>query len=127
MAISVQVKGIKGAEKFLKDSSKESFSKANKAIAKTGFFIEGEVKQSIAGRRAEPRSVDTGRFLNSVKNVQSKPLTAKIESNVEYAGVLEFGTSRRRPRRHFSNTAKRNEKKVKGFVQRELKKVGGII
>ena len=123
MAISIQVKGLTNTKQFIKASSRETFILANKAIAKAGFFIEGEVKQSIAGRRSESRSVDTGRFLNSVKNVQSKPLTAKIESNVEYAGVLEFGTSRRRPRRHFSNTAKRNEKKVKGFVQRELKKV----
>ncbi len=127
MAISIQVKGLTSTRQFIKASSRETFILANKAISQAGFFIEGEVKQSIAGRRAEPRSVDTGRFLNSVKNVQSKPLTAKIESNVKYAGVLEFGTSRRRPRRHFSNTSKRNEKKVRDFVQRELKKVGKII
>ena len=123
MSISIQVKGLTNVNRFIKNSSKETFDRANKAIIKSGFFIEGEVKQSIAGHRAEPRSVDTGRFLNSVKNVQNVPLTATIETNVSYAKHLEYGTSRMRARRHFNNTAKRNEKKVRNFVQAEIKKV----
>ena len=71
----------------------------------SALFLQGEVKQSIAGHRAETKSVDTGRFLNSVKNVQNKLLTASIESNVLYAKHLEFGTSRMKPRRHFTNTS----------------------
>ena len=119
-AISVKVKGAASAALFLKSKGKEVFNLANDAINKAGFFIEGEVKESIAGHRAEPRSVDTGRFLNSVKNVQEKPLTSIVKTNVKYADTLEFGTSKRRPRRHFNNTAKRNQRKVSDFVEREL-------
>jgi len=121
--MNIQIKGIASASQFLKNTSKETFDKANKAIIKAGFFIEGEVKQSIAGRKAEPRSVDTGRFINSVKNVQNKPLTSTIATNVEYAKHLEYGTSRMRARKHFRNTAARNEKKVKNFVETEIKKI----
>ena len=123
MTISINVKGIASTSLFLKAASKKSLVQAEKAIIKAGFFIEDEVKQSIAGHRAEHKSVDTGRFLNSVKNVQNKPLTATIESNVKYAPALEYGTSRMRPRRHFTNTAKRNEKKVRDFINVEIKKI----
>lgn len=107
----------------LKNASKEVYDNANKAIIKSGFYVETEVKESIAGNRAEHRSVDTGRFLNSVKNVQNVPLTATIETNVIYAKFLEYGSSRLQPRRHFTNTAKRSENKVRDFVLAEIKKV----
>ena len=122
MVMSVQITGIATTAAFLKHASNESLKAANDAIIKAGFFIEAEVKESIAGKRAEPRSVDTGRFLNSVKNVQNKKLTTSIETNVEYAPVLEYGSSTRVARHHFTNTAKRNEKKVKDFVNAEIKK-----
>lgn len=123
MTISISVEGISGVKRFLESKSKEALVQANKAIMKAGFFIESEVKDSIAGHRAEPKSVDTGRFLNSVKNVQNNPLTATIESNVEHAQFLEYGTSRMHARSHFRNTAKRNEKKVSIFVNDEIRKI----
>lgn len=123
MAISIKVKGIPSTQLFLKTASKKTLLNANNAIIKAGFFIEGEVKQSIAGHRAEPKSVDTGRFLNSVKAVQNKILTATIETNVNYANILEYGGRGRAPRSHFRNTAKRNEKKVSNFINAEIKKV----
>jgi HK97 gp10 family phage protein len=124
MTISIQIKGIEEAQQFLKKAGKETFDNANKAIVKAGFYVEGEVKESIAGHRAEHVSVDTGRFLNSVKAEQKQVLTATISTNVPYAQFLEYGTSRFRPRRHFTNSAKRNEKKVRDFVEQEIKKVG---
>ncbi len=123
MTVSIKVKGILSTQAFLVMKNKEALKLANNAIIKAGFFIEGEVKESIAGRRAEPRSVDTGRFLNSVKNVQNKILTATIESNVEYSPILEYGSSTRRARHHFTNTSKRNEKKVADFINKEIKKL----
>ena len=122
MGISIQIKGIEEAKQFLKNTSSKTFEAANKAIVKAGFYVEGEVKESIAGQRAEQRSVDTGRFLNSVKNVQNQPLTASVETNVEYAKFLEYGTTKMQPRHHFTNSAKRSEPKVKEFVQAEINK-----
>ena len=123
MSVNIQVAGIASTQALLSMKSKEASTRANEAIIKAGFFIEGEVVQSIAGKRAETRSVDTGRFMGSVKSAQKQPLTATIESNVEYAEHLEYGTSRMKPRSHFRNTAKRNEKKVQDFIEAELKKL----
>ena len=67
MTVSIQIRGINSATQFINSASKKSHDAANKAIIKSGFFIEGEVKQSIAGHRAEHMSVDTGRLKSSVK------------------------------------------------------------
>jgi HK97 gp10 family phage protein len=123
MTIKIEIKGIEEVKDFINKTSKETFNAANKAIVKAGLYVEGEVKESIAGQRAEHASVDTGRFLNSVKTVQNEPLSATIETNVEYAQFLEYGTSKFQARHHFTNTAARNENKVKEFVETEVKKV----
>ena len=126
MSVSINIVGISSVKAFLAAKGKEATERANDAIIKAGFFIEGEIVQSIAGRRAEPRSVDTGFFMGSILSVQPKLLTSDMDSNnypVGYAPHLEFGTSRMRPRRHFKNTAKRNEKKVKDFIEKEIDKL----
>ena len=123
MAVSLNIKGVKSTKAFLKFKDKEIEKVADEAIIKSGFFIEGEVKESIAGHRAEPKSVDTGQFLNSVRTKRIRPLLVSVESDVRHAKFMEFGTSRIRPRRHFNNTAKRNEKKIRTFVRKEIKKI----
>lgn len=121
--IQIEIKGIESARNFIEKAGKEAYVRANKAIIKSGFYIQGEIQSSIAGQRAETRSVDTGRFLNSIKAEQKQPLTSTISSNVKYSKFLEYGTSRMKPRAHFRNTVARNELKVKEFVEKELKKI----
>ena len=58
---------------------------------------------------------------DSITNAQKAPLTATVESNVPQAAFMEYGTSRIIPRRHFNNTAKRNQNKVRDFVQSKIK------
>ena len=89
---SVKVLGIPQVKRLLKKTNKKTFNNANKAVHDSGFLIEGEVKQSIAGRKAEPKSVDTGRFLNSINTDNTKELESRVFSNVNYAKFLEFGT-----------------------------------
>ena len=128
MSISIQIKGIASTSAFLALKSKEATEKAEAAIKKAGFFIEDEVVQSISGRRAENRSVDTGHFMGSILAVFPKKLTANIGCNkypVAYADNLEYNPNIiGGPRAHFRNTKTRNEKKVQEFVETEIKKVG---
>ncbi len=121
MAISISVQGIPATQAFLSMTSKAVLNKAGKAVLQAGFYVEGEVKKSIAGQKAEPKSVDTGRFLNSVETKKIGPLSAKIKSDVEYAQHLEYGTSKINPRHHFTNTANREKVKVQSFVQAAVK------
>jgi len=120
--LSIKIIGIPQALTFLKMKDKEAISRANDAIHQAGFFVEGEVKESIRGARAEPQSVDTGRFLQSVKTQNGK-LSSVVSSDVEYAKYLEYGTSRVSARHHFGNTKTRNKKKVTDLVNDSMKKL----
>ena len=88
-------------------------------MSKVALYMEAQVKSSIAGHEAETTSVDTGRFLNSVKGTNDET-SAVIGTNVEYAEYLEYGTSKITARRHFNNSLDRNKEKIKGFLQREI-------
>lgn len=82
-----------------------------------------EVVESIAGHRAEPTSVDTSRFKNSVPidSDMTKPMVSIIKSDIPYAKHLEFGTTRISPRRHFRNSRDRNRVRVQEIVQKNIK------
>ena len=120
--INVKITGIPETISFLTAINKKIISLAEKGIKKAGFFYEGEVKQSIAGRRSETKSVDTGRFLNSINTKKTGNLEVTISSNVDYSKYLEYGTSRIQERRHFRNSLSRNKVKLNNIVEIEIKK-----
>lgn len=112
------------ADQFLKDIRKydqEIQNKLDQNTLKAAFLMEGEIKASIAGQRAEPRSVDTGRFLNSVTASKTGRFSSKVFSDVEYADKLEYGTVKIPPRRHFRNSAIRNTSKVQQIIKDGVK------
>ena len=123
MTISISVKGIPSAQAFLLFKNKETKKLANEAIIKAGFFVQEKVQNSIAHGDNAKIAFDTGTFMRSVKAEQKKPLTATISSNVSYAKHLEYGTSRMPARPHFRNTAKKNENRVRDFIDAEIKKL----
>jgi len=126
MSVNIQIQGIANTQRFLSSKNKEALQLANEAIKKAGFFIEVELVASITGERAEHRSVDTGNFRRSILAIFPKPMTANIGCNkypVAYVNFLEYGTSTFTGRKHFMNTKTRNEKKVKDFVDAEIKKI----
>lgn len=127
MSVNIQIKGIPKVTALLALKNKETMIRANDAVKKAGFFIQSEVVASIAGQRAENRSVDTGFFMNSILAIFPKQLIANIGSNkypVKYANSLEYNPSiKGGPRRHFNNTKIRNELKVKEFINKEIKKI----
>lgn len=117
---AIVIQGVAATSAFLAKTSHDILVSTEKAITEAGLFIKAEVVESIAGKRAEPRSVDTGRFKNSIATTKPSPMTAKVETNVDYADILEYGSSTRQPRHHFTNTAKRSEAKVQSFVQSKI-------
>ena len=123
VGFNIKVVGMGNATKFIKQKGKLAIMKAGEGVKRGGSFLYGEVKKSIAGHRAEPTSVDTGRFLNSIQIDFPTILRAKIWTGLGYAKFLEYGTTRISPRRHFGNTKTRNEKKVIDFIKSEVKKI----
>jgi len=121
MVIRAQFRGVNKAIKFL--SSKESrIERAVKqGMAEVSRLMEKEVKASISGDKAEPRSVDTGEFLRSVAG-KSAGEQAIISSDVPQSKFMEFGTSHIRPRRHFRNSLERNRTKIAKLLNAEVKR-----
>jgi len=122
MSIKISVFGVKETSAFLTRKKIKTNLNIKNAMTKAGLFLDGEVKQSIAGRRAEPASVDTGNFLRSVTSKASDD-NAIVYSDVPYAQYLEYGTSRVNARRHFNNSKDRNKNKVKEIINSEVKKM----
>jgi hypothetical protein len=120
--IVIEVKGLEELQKKLKTLTAEKLKQAEQGVKNAGFFIQSEVVESAAGHRAEPKSWDTGRFGNSIKTTFPAPFTATVETNVEYAPYLEYGTTRMAPRSHFRNSADRNRIKVKDIIKVEVAK-----
>src|SRR3990167_4027620 len=108
MTVTVNIKGVKEVQQMLERKRRQIDQNADVGINKATFFIQGEVKSSIAGQRAEPTSVDTGRFLNSI-DVETRGNTGRVFTDVEYSKILEFGGTNRKPRKHFTNTVFRNK------------------
>lgn len=118
--MGITIKGVTESLNFLEKMNKLKQEKLNDAVHQAGFFVESEVKESIAGRRAESRSVDTGHFLQSVATDNSKDYESNVYTDVDYGPFLEYGTTRIKERRHFRNSLERNRKKVVDFVNKKV-------
>lgn len=120
--IIIEIKGLEEVRNKLKTFNQEKLRQAEQGIKNAGFYVQSEVQESIAGHRAELRSVDTGRFMGSVKTTFPQPFVASVETNVEYAPDLEYGTTKMQPRSHFRNSADRNRDNVKKIIAQEIAK-----
>ena len=118
--ISIDIKGITSTSQYLKSKKIGVGQKLKTGLTKSAIFLQGEVKLSIAGKKAEYKSVDTGRFLNSVDFKSSKE-DASVFSKLPYAQKLEYGTDfKNSPRKHFRNSADRSKGKIKDILQKEI-------
>lgn len=118
--LTIEIQGIAELEKFLDKKGENFTQKAEEGLKEGVIFLEGEVKESIAGNRVELKSVDTGELLNSVTG-EVEGLSGQVFSDVEHAEYIEYGTSKIAPRMHFRNSAARNEGKIREFIAGALK------
>lgn len=134
MGVSIVVKGINNVTRMLDNVNNLVDRKFSKGIRNATFYMEGEVKDSVRGAGEEgpfyikyqrkngegpglvENSVDTGRFLGSIKGKSFKRYGI-VYSNLKYAKSLEYGTSKIKPRRHFRNTLARNQDNIKNIVR----------
>jgi len=117
---SVKIFGIKATQARLLASSIMVKKTSEIGLKKAGMHLQNEVKSSIAGRRPEPTSVDTGRFLNSVDMISTKD-SAIVFSDLEYSKYLEYGTSRITARKHFNNSKDRNKTQIISIIKDNIK------
>ena len=118
--MKVKMTGIKKTQAYLASKLIEIKYDIKNGLQEAGQFVQNEVKSSISGHRAEPTSVDTGRFMNSVDMVSSKK-EAVIFTPLDYSRHLEYGTSRIKARRHFNNSLDRNKNEIINIIKNNIR------
>ena len=119
MVVNIRVLGVAQTARFLNNRKKRISFNMEKNLKDAALLLTKEIKESVAGRKAEPKSVDTGQFLSSINFRISKD-DAFIFSHVPHSVFLEFGTSRMNERRHFRNSLDRERKSILNIFQRRL-------
>ena len=119
---NIQILGLKETKAFLKRKKSNTVRQIKLGMGKAAILVQGNVKKSIAGQAAEPKSVDTGRFLNSIE-IDVQVDNAAIFSNLPYANILEEGASNRIARNHFKNSAARSKAGVRDILNASIKNI----
>ena len=119
--VSYDIEGIRDTFEHLQRIGAKIETNVDVALVQSANLIQQEVKESIVGNRSEPKSVQTGRFLNSITINKIKPKELEVGTDVDYAKYLEYGTSRQPARKHFANTVLRNQSKVKEVINQAIK------
>ena len=120
--ITYEIRGVEAVAMALRRLNQDIKAGVDQEVFRQATFMEEEVKESIAGNRGEPKSVDTGRFINSVKVGKVSDEEYEVKTSVSYAGYLEHGTSKLAPRRHFGNSLDRNKVRIREAIQSAVKK-----
>lgn len=123
MAVVMKITGINHTVRFITRKKLQVDTGISEGIIKGANELKSEVKESIRGNRAEPRSVDTGAFLKSIE-VGTSEKSATVFTETPYAKFLEYGTIKIPERRHFRNSIDRNREKIvnitKDIIKRNL-------
>ncbi len=78
----IKILGVNKALGYISARGKAIDTATKKGVEQATLYVEGQVKDSIAGRNAEPRSVDTGHFMGSVTS-KTKGMKGTVSSDVE--------------------------------------------
>lgn len=126
MTVQIHILGIKEVIERLQKSGKQIEQGADLGVVRAGAFIQDEVKESIAGNRAEQRSVKTGLFGNSIQFDKLGDKIGVIKANsTSYPNsnltTADIAIMMERRRHHFANTNTRNKLKAKEIIASEIK------
>lgn len=131
--VNVEVTGVAEVVRFIRSTNQDIKFGADTGTLQAANFAQQEVQESIIGNRPEPKSVDTGRFANSIFTNKIDDGVYKVfprrvnypNSNLttqDIANFMEFGTRLTFPRRHFQNTKDRTKDKVRKIIDQAIKR-----
>jgi hypothetical protein len=126
--VSAKFENCDEVKREIDNIKKELISEGDKLMGEVVLFMEAEVKASVNGERAEPKSRDTGRFFRSINGrvlttSKLKDLKGMIYTDVEYAPYLENGTEKIKKRQHFNNSLERNKKRITEAFDEKIKDI----
>ncbi len=110
--ITLELEGVQDVQRALREYGQKAETEIAKAVLATAFQVDGDIKKAIqsggksgrvyrrgnrthqASAPGEPPATDSGTLVSSIAFKQVNPLTAEVESRLDYASYLEFGTQR---------------------------------
>lgn len=128
--VQVEIKGVAEVMRMLAVKKQAITDQTDAGVMQASNLMQQEVQESVIGNRSESKSVDTGRFGNSIEvNKEAwAHFTIKPEGTYpngtpvqQVATWLEYGTDRILERRHFRNTLARKEKDVRDMIAKAIK------
>lgn len=117
--VNVEIKGVAEALRVIRAKGKDIVNQKDAKTLQAANFLQQEIQESIAGFRAETKSVDTGNLANSITVEKEGPMKYSVETDVEYAKYIEYGTIYIAPRYHFRNSLARNKQKIISIIKKE--------
>lgn len=115
--VQVEIKGVAEAIKKIREKGQDIKDGKDMLTFQAANMIQQEIQESIIGNRNEEKSVDTGRFANSIEVEKIGDMEYKVFTNVEYAKFLEYGTIYINPRMHFRNSLARNKERAINIIK----------
>jgi len=124
--VQIEIRGLTEVHRMILAAKQQVKQGADFGVVKAGAFIEEEVQESIAGHRAERKSVRTGLFGNSIQFIKTGEAEGLIHSNpTKYPGTqtttADVAKFMEKQRNHFRNTEERNKGKIRDIINTEIK------
>ncbi len=91
--VDIQVKGVAQTMNFLRAKNVFVSDGADLGALQGANLLGQEVQESIIGKRDEPKSVDTGKFANSIEVDKVAKATYKVSTDIPYSCVINSTTS----------------------------------
>jgi hypothetical protein len=116
MTAQLTLTGVDGVQEALRKFGANAEREIEKAVTATAFQVDAEIKRSIqrgpktgrtyrrgttshqASAPGEAPATDRGALVSSITFRKITPLTSQVESRLDYASYLEFGTQFIAPR-----------------------------
>jgi len=130
--VNVEILGIAETMRNIQFKQKKLIDSTQIEIVQAANLLNQELQESIVGNRAEAKSVETGKFGNSIETEMINTTEYVIQpKNIRYsnstmttrdiAKFMEYGTSKGiAPRHHFRNTRLRMRPKITAKFLRQV-------
>lgn len=110
--VNIEIMGVSEALRIIRTKGKDILDGKDAKTFQAANLLQQEIQESIIGARSEPKSVDTGNFANSIEVEKKQDRFYSVNTDIEYAKFLEYGTINIAPRMHFRNSLARNKAEI---------------
>lgn len=122
MVLKIDIKGMVSTLAFMKAKETKIKSREAEALREASFYVQKEVKESLARGKHAATAFDTGNLTRSVTAESGKDW-AIVFTDVTYGPHVEYGTTRMNARPHFRNTKAKTQPEVVAIMKNAVRRI----